>query len=77
MPKTGLHMYKKDVIQNGRRSNDGMSYDRMSYDNNRNRDSMGRYSRDAFMDKLMEMRMSAPNDKAKRAVDKMIDELEN
>ena len=31
----------------------------------------------AFMDKLMEMRMSAPNDKAKRAVDKMIDGLEN
>jgi hypothetical protein len=62
---------------NGVRGNDGMSYDRMSYDSNRNRDSMGRYSRDAFMDKLMEMRMSAPNDKAKRAVDKMIDELEN
>lgn len=33
---------------NGGRSNDGMSYDRMSYDSNRNRDSMGRYSRDAF-----------------------------
>lgn len=43
----------------------------------RNRDSMGRYSRDAFMDKLMAMRESAPNEKSRRAIDNMINELEN
>jgi hypothetical protein len=43
----------------------------------RNRDSMGRYSRDEFMDKLTMMRESAPNEKSRRAIDKMIDELEN
>jgi hypothetical protein len=44
---------------------------------NARRDSMGRYSRDGFVDKLMEMRESAPNEKSRRAVEKMIDELEN
>lgn len=43
----------------------------------RNRDPMGRYSRDEFMDKLMMMRESAPNEKSRRAIDKMVDELEN
>ena len=43
----------------------------------RNRDSIGRYSRDEFMDKLMMMRESAPNEKSRRAVDKMISELED
>lgn len=45
--------------------------------NARRRDSMGRYSRDGFMDKLMEMRETAPNEKSRRAIEKMIDELEN
>lgn len=54
----------------------GMVYhDDMSYE--RNRDSQGRYSRDGFLDKLMEMRAAAPNDKSRRAVERMIDELEN
>lgn len=57
------------------RGYDGRSYDDMSMA--RNRDSMGRYSRDEFMDKLTMMRESAPNEKSRRAIDKMIDELEN
>lgn len=57
------------------RSYDGRSYDDMSMA--RNRDSMGRYSRDEFMDKLMMMRESAPNEKSRRAVDKMLSELED
>lgn len=57
------------------RSYEGRSYDDMSMA--RNRDSMGRYSRDEFMDKLMMMRESAPNEKSRRAVDKMISELED
>ena len=44
---------------------------------NARRDSRGRYSRDGFVDKLMEMRESAPNEKSRRAGEKMIDELEN
>lgn len=44
---------------------------------NARRDSMGRFSRDGFMDKLMEMRDSAPNERTRRAVEKMIDDLEN
>ncbi len=66
----------------GGRSREGRS--RESYEsyeggmsNARRRDSMGRYSRDGFMDKLMEMRESAPNEKSRRAIEKMIDELEN
>lgn len=57
------------------RSYEGRSYDDMSMA--RNRDSMGRYSRDEFMDKLMMMRESAPNEKSRRAIDKMISELED
>lgn len=57
------------------RSYEGRSYDDMSMA--RNRDSMGRYSHDEFMDKLMMMRESAPNEKSRRAVDKMISELED
>lgn len=57
------------------RSYEGRSYDDMSMASNR--DSMGRYSRDEFMDKLMMMRESAPNEKSRRAVDKMISELED
>jgi hypothetical protein len=59
----------------GRSNRMGRSYDDMSMA--RNRDSMGRYSRDEFMDKLTMMRESAPNEKSRRAIDKMIDELEN
>lgn len=59
----------------GRTNRMGRSYDDMSMA--RNRDSMGRYSRDEFMDKLMMMRESAPNEKSRRAVDKMISELED
>ena len=44
---------------------------------NARRDSMGRFSRDGFMDKLMEMRDSAPNERTRREVEKMIDDLEN
>lgn len=64
----------------GRFNRMGRSYDDRSYDDMsmaRNRDSMGRYSRDEFMDKLTMMRESAPNEKSRRAIDKMIDELEN
>lgn len=61
--------------------NRGRSYENRSYDWNyseaRNRDSMGRFSRDGFMDQLMSMRESAPNEKSRRAIDKMINELEN
>lgn len=59
----------------GRANRMGRSHDDMSMA--RNRDSMGRYSRDEFMDKLMMMRESAPNEKSRRAVDKMISELED
>jgi hypothetical protein len=59
----------------GRSNRMGRSYDDMSMA--RNRDSIGRYSRDEFMDKLTMMRESAPNEKSRRAIDKMIDELEN
>lgn len=63
----------------GGRSREGRS--RESYEggmsNARRRDSMGRYSRDGFMDKLMDMKESAPNEKSRRAIEKMIDELEN
>lgn len=63
----------------GGRSREGRS--RESYEdgmsNARRRDGMGRYSRDGFMDKLMEMRETAPNEKSRRAIEKMIDELEN
>lgn len=44
---------------------------------NARRDSMGRFSRDGFMDKLMEMRDNAPNERTRRAVEKMIDDMEN
>ena len=44
---------------------------------NARRDSMGRFSRDGFMDKLMEMKEAAPNERTRRAVEKMIDDLEN
>lgn len=79
--------YSEEGRGNGRGSSyrAGGSYDR--YDggmsgargrgSNARRDSMGRYSRDGFMDKLMEMREAAPNEKSKRAIEKMIDELEN
>ena len=66
-----------DYSEEGRR-NGGMSRNRREdMSGARNRDSRGRFSRDGFMDKLMEMRESAPNEKTRRAVDKMIDELEN
>lgn len=60
------------------RSYEGGSYeDGMSNARNTKRNSMGRYSRDGFIDKLMEMRETAPNEKSRRAIEKMIDELEN
>lgn len=69
---------------NGRsRGGRGRSYEGRSYEDgvsnarNTKRNSMGRYSRDGFMDKLMEMRETAPNEKSRRAIEKMIDELEN
>ena len=63
----------------GGRSREGRSRESYEYgmSNARRRDSMGRYSRDGFMDKLMEMRETAPNEKSRRAIEKMIDELEN
>lgn len=69
---------------NGRsRGGRGHSYEGRSYEDgvsnarNTKRNSMGRYSRDGFMDKLMEMKETAPNEKSRRAIEKMIDELEN
>ena len=61
----------------GRRSNESYESYEGGMSNARRRDSMGRYSRDGFMDKLMEMRETAPNEKSRRAIEKMIDELEN
>lgn len=54
---------------------DGTSYGDMSYA--RRRDSMGRYSRDGFMDKLMDLRNSAPDEKHRTVVDRMMAELEH
>lgn len=69
---------------NGRsRGGRGRSYEGRSYEDgisnarNTKRNSMGRYSRDGFVDKLMEMREAAPNEKSRRAIEKMLDELEN
>jgi hypothetical protein len=67
--------YSKDNWNRGR-SFEGRSND-WNYSEARNRDSMGRYSRDGFMDQLMSMRESAPNEKSRRAIEKMINELEN
>lgn len=74
--------YSEQGRRGGGRSREGRS--RESYEsyeggmsNARRRDSMGRFSRDGFMDKLMEMRESAPNERTRRAVEKMIDDLEN
>lgn len=61
----------------GRRSYESYESYEDGMSNARRRDSMGRYSRDGFMDKLMEMRETAPNEKSRRAIEKMIDELEN
>lgn len=72
--------YRSRSYRSYNRSYGDESYDGdMSEARGRNarRDSMGRYSRDGFVDKLMEMRESAPNEKSRRAVEKMIDELEN
>lgn len=41
------------------------------------RDSMGRYSRDGFMDKLIELKASAPDEKHRAVVDRMMAELEH
>ena len=49
--------------------------DRYSYA--QKRDSMGRYSRDGFMDKLMELKASAPDEKHRAVVDRMMAELEH
>lgn len=54
---------------------DGTSYGDMSYA--RRRDSMGRYSSDGFMDKLMDLRNSAPDEKHRMVVDRMMSELEH
>lgn len=53
----------------GRSYNDGMS-------NARNRDSMGRYSSHDFMDKLRDLRASAPDEQHRMAVDRMMNELD-
>ena len=66
---------KGQYSEDDRSYRDGRSYGD-SYRNGR-RDSMGRYSRDGFMDHLMSLRESAPDERSRHAVDKMMRELEN
>lgn len=63
---------------------DGIAYEggRMSRRNRdgisgaRKRDSMGRYSRDSFIDELHAVMEKAPDEKHRRAIKRMIEDLE-
>lgn len=43
----------------------------------RRRDSMGRYSRDGFIDELRSIMDKAPDEKHKRAIKRMIEDMES
>lgn len=79
---------KKSILTNKAMEESGYSgtyrrpheyYDRVDdrYSYGQKRDSMGRYSRDGFMDKLMDLKAAAPDDKHREAVDRMMAELEH
>ena len=55
---------------------DGYSgrYDRGSYA--RNRDSMGRYSRNTLADKMRDLMMDAPDDRTRQEIQRMVDKLD-
>lgn len=58
-------------------TNEAMEHDGYSgrYDYGRKRDSMGRYSRESFMDKLHDLKSEAPDEHTRRKVDRMISEM--
>jgi hypothetical protein len=43
----------------------------------RNRDSMGRYSRNNLADKMRDLMMDAPDDRTRQEIQRMVEKLEN
>ena len=60
---------------NGYYSRTGHIYDGRSFRNSYRRDSMGRYSRDGFADKLRELMDEAPDDKTRMEIQRFVDKM--
>ena len=73
-----LAKFKMALLTNKAMEDEGYSetyYPRGSY--GRKRDSMGRYSRDSFLDELRKVADKAPDEKHKRAIHRMIEDIES
>ena len=68
--------FKMALLTNEAMEKDGYSnrYYEPSY--GRKRDAMGRYSRDSFIDELHALHDKAPDEKHKRAIRRMIEDME-
>ena len=73
-----LAKFKMALLTNEAMENEGYSHGRYYYpvSYGRKRDSMGRYSRDAFIDKLHTLMNEAPDEKHKKAIKRMIEDME-
>ena len=78
-----LAKFKMALLTNEAMENDGYSNGVRHYREpytvyyGRKRDSMGRYSRDGFLDELHELMSKAPDEKHKKAIRRMIEDLES
>lgn len=71
-----LAKFKMALLTNEAMEKDGYSndyYNRSSYA--RKRDSMGRYSREGFMDKLHDLSREAPDEHTRHKLERMIKEM--
>lgn len=72
-----LAKFKMALLTNERMEDDDYSETGRYHESyNPRRDSMGRYSRDGFMDELHKLMEKAPDDKHKRAIRRMIEDME-
>lgn len=75
-----LAHFKKSLLTNEAMEESGYSggryYEPYRHSYGRKRDSMGRYSRDGFVDELKELMAKAPDEKHKKAIRRMIEDIE-
>ena len=72
-----LAKFKMALLTNERMEDEGYSETGRYHESyNPRRDSMGRYSRDSFRDELHKLMEKAPDEKHKRAIRRMIEDME-
>ena len=70
-----LAKFKMALLTNEAMERDGYSHTYYHDSYGRKRDSMGRYSREGFMDKLHDLKSEAPDEHTRRKVERMISEM--